>query len=64
MTEVEEAERGRSWETPGRGRREKDREEEGTVEGKPQGEGEESRGGRLEWQLPGPQEGLSLRHCP
>lgn len=25
---------------------------------------EESRGGRLEWQLPGPQERLSLCHCP
>lgn len=59
IIEVEEVEARRSWETPGKGRR-----EGGTAEGKPRGEGEESGGGRLEWQLPGPQEGLSLRHCP
>lgn len=34
MIEVEEVERGRFWEILGRGRREKDREEEGIVEGK------------------------------
>lgn len=60
ITEVEEVEAGRYWETPERG----GRQEGGIAKGNPWGEGEEWGGGQLEWQLPGPQEGLSLHHCP
>jgi hypothetical protein len=45
-------ERGRTW-----------RKEE-LLEENPREKGEEMREDSLEWQLPGPQEGLSLRHCP